>query len=70
MNEGEIDFSDAPRATAEQLASLKMFIPPEKRSITIKLDTDVLNWFKAQQPKGYQTFINAVLREYVTTKSR
>jgi uncharacterized protein (DUF4415 family) len=70
MKDEEIDYSDAPSATKEQLASLKMFLPPEKRTITIKLDTDVLKWFKEQQPKGYQTFINAVLREYVSSKEQ
>lgn len=70
MKDEEIDYSDAPSATKEQLASLKMFIPPEKRTITIKLDVDVLSWFKEQQPKGYQTFINAVLRDYVSSKEQ
>jgi uncharacterized protein (DUF4415 family) len=70
MKDEEIDYSDAPSATKDQLASLKMFIPPEKRTITINLDVDVLNWFKEQQSKGYQTFINAVLREFVSSKDQ
>jgi uncharacterized protein (DUF4415 family) len=37
---------------------------PEKQAISIKLDKDLLDFFKAQG-RGYQTRINAVLRHYV-----
>jgi len=37
---------------------------PGKQSVTIRLDTDVLNWFKSQG-KGYQTRINQLLRRYM-----
>jgi len=36
---------------------------PPKAAISLRLDADVLEWFKAQGP-GYQTRINAVLRAY------
>ncbi len=36
---------------------------PSKASISLRVDTDVLEWFKAQGP-GYQTRINLVLRAY------
>lgn len=36
---------------------------PPKSSISLRLDSDVLQWFKAQGP-GYQTRINAVLRAF------
>jgi uncharacterized protein (DUF4415 family) len=36
---------------------------PPKSAISLRLDADVLDWFKAQGP-GYQTRINAVLRAY------
>lgn len=34
-----------------------------KASISLRVDADVLEWYKAQGP-GYQTRINAVLRAY------
>lgn len=37
-------------------------IPP-KTAISLRLDSDVLSWFKSQGP-GYQTRINAVLRAF------
>jgi uncharacterized protein (DUF4415 family) len=36
---------------------------PPKSSISLRVDQDVLDWFKAQGP-GYQTRINLVLRAY------
>ena len=39
-------------------------MPRAKETITIRLDADVLDWFR-QQGSGYQTRINAILRSYV-----
>ena len=36
---------------------------PDKSSISLRLDQDVLEWFKAQGP-GYRTRINSVLRAF------
>jgi uncharacterized protein (DUF4415 family) len=36
---------------------------PRKEAISLRLDAEVLDWFRAQGP-GYQTRINAVLRAY------
>ena len=41
----------------------RLVIPEPKKAISLRLDVDVLNHFKAQGP-GYQTRINAVLRAY------
>jgi hypothetical protein len=38
--------------------------PPKKETITIRVDSDVLGWFK-EQGRGYQTRINQVLRRYM-----
>ncbi|GAB3367619.1 BrnA antitoxin family protein [Massilia sp. G4R7] len=35
-----------------------------KQIVTIRLDVDMLEWFKSAGP-GYQTRINQVLREYM-----
>jgi uncharacterized protein (DUF4415 family) len=39
-------------------------MPHHKDSVTLRLDHDVLEWFK-KQGKGYQTKINAILRIFV-----
>lgn len=49
--------------------SITLGIPEPKQDVHIRLDQNVLRWFKAQGP-GYQTRINAVLRAFVETKQR
>jgi uncharacterized protein (DUF4415 family) len=44
-------------------------IPEPKQGVHIRLDADVLRWFKAQGP-GYQTRINAVLRAFMAARQR
>jgi uncharacterized protein (DUF4415 family) len=47
-------------------------IPKEKRRITIRIDDDVIDWFRqqvhAQGGGNYQTLINMALREYMNSK--
>ena len=40
---------------------------PLKQIVTIRLDVDMLNWFKAAGP-GYQTRINQILREHMDAR--
>jgi uncharacterized protein (DUF4415 family) len=42
-------------------------VPPRKQDIHIRLDADVLSWFK-KTGKGYQTRINHVLRAFVESR--
>lgn len=48
------------------------FYRPIKQQITLRLDADVINWFKTHHPKdeGYQTSINRALREYIEQHRR
>jgi uncharacterized protein (DUF4415 family) len=42
---------------------------PMKRPVTMRLDTDVVEWFKAQAVAGgYQTEMNRILREHVASR--
>ena len=60
------DFSDCPILSEEELQKIKPRYPeyfkPKKQAVQIRLDADVLAWFKGYG-KGYQSRINAVLRE-------
>ncbi len=63
----EIDYSDIPQLTDEQLAQFKPVNPgyrPLKESTTIRLDSDILTWFK-QGGKGWQTRVNEALRSHI-----
>lgn len=67
----EIDFSDIPEITDEEWRKRKKYIGlhyrPMKKAVTIRLDADLLAWFKAKGP-GYQTAINRVLREHFASR--
>jgi uncharacterized protein (DUF4415 family) len=57
----------APILGEEFWKSAKLVMPTPKQAISIRLDTDVLDFFKGQGP-GYQSRINAVLRSYMDAK--
>jgi uncharacterized protein (DUF4415 family) len=63
MPDSEIDYSDDSQATLEawQGAVVGRFYKPMKQQLTLRIDADVLAWFKSQG-KGYQTRINELLR--------
>lgn len=44
-------------------------LPPRKRDIHIRIDEDVLDWFR-QTGRGYQTRINSVLRAFMESRKR
>jgi len=60
----EIDYGDIPPLTDDfwKNAVRNPFYRPTKSMTTVRLDSDVLLWLKSQG-KGYQTRINAILRE-------
>jgi uncharacterized protein (DUF4415 family) len=46
-----------------------LVIPPKKKAISIRVDEDVLDYFKGEETAGYQRRINAVLRSFVHQKT-
>jgi uncharacterized protein (DUF4415 family) len=66
MRDDQIDTSDIPERLGARPRHVGLFHRPEKKSITIRLDADLLAWFK-KQGRGYQTKMNAILREYFAT---
>ena len=46
-----------------------LVMPPKKKAISIRVDEDVLDFFK-REGEGYQRRINAVLRSYMQQKSK
>lgn len=57
------DPDDAMEPVDMALVTTQLPIPRMKKNATIRLDEDVLSWFRAQG-RGYQTRINAILRRY------
>jgi uncharacterized protein (DUF4415 family) len=64
MPDSAIDTSDIPEITDWSKAQVGRFYRPIKQPVTIRLDADVIAWFKETAPQ-YQTAVNAVLREYM-----
>lgn len=62
--EDNIDTSDIPELDASFWEKAKLVQPSNKKAISLRVDGDVLEWFKSQG-KGYQSVMNAVLRSYV-----
>ena len=69
LKDEKIDLSDIPEIRDWRKAVVGKFYRPIKKSLTIRLDADVLAWLKAQG-KGYQTRINNVLREAMEDRDR
>ena len=69
MPDCEIDTSDMPEVVDWSGAVRGMLYRPVKRLTSLRLDADVLEWFK-RGGVGYQTRINAAPREYVERHHR
>jgi uncharacterized protein (DUF4415 family) len=58
-----IDVTDIPSSTPADWADAQRgkFYRPIKQQLTLRIDADVIDWFK-QQGRGYQSRINTALR--------
>jgi uncharacterized protein (DUF4415 family) len=59
----------APIADEGFWARARVVLPPPKEPISIRIDKDVLAWFRSLG-RGYQTRINAVLRAYMEARKK
>lgn len=64
--ETDPDFRNEP---ANWYEAAEAVMPAPKRPLSLRLDVDVVDWFRDQGP-GYQTRINAVLRAFVTQQAK
>lgn len=69
VKDKDIDFSDIPELDEAFFRNARLVLPSTsgKTAVTLRLDRDVLDWFKAQG-KGHLTRMNAVLKAYVATQ--
>ena len=66
MDDDTIDISDISELDDEFFQNAELRVPA-KQPVTLRIDEDVLVWFKAQG-KGYQTRINKLLRHYMESQ--
>ena len=64
LSDAEIDTSDIPEIVDWSGAVRGRFYRPVKQLVTIRLDADVVAWFKSRNPT-YQTAVNRALRDYM-----
>jgi len=53
----------APALDSDWFADAELVLPQPKKAISLRVDADVLDWYKAQGP-GYLSRMNAILRGY------
>ncbi|MDI6028670.1 BrnA antitoxin family protein [Corticibacterium sp. UT-5YL-CI-8] len=72
LDDSQIDTNDIPEAPAENWVDARRGLHrPLKQPVTIRLDSDILAWFKEHaEQRGYQTEINKVLRHYVAQQEK
>jgi uncharacterized protein (DUF4415 family) len=68
-SDGDADTSDIQLLESAFFKNAELHMRPNKQSLTVRLDVDVLKWFR-NQGKGYQTKINAILRLYMEAHSK
>jgi len=69
MTDEDIDTSDIPPLDEEFFANAELRMPKAKSQISMRVDSDVLAWFK-EQGTDYQARMNAVLRLYMEAQTR
>jgi uncharacterized protein (DUF4415 family) len=68
MKDKEIDFTDVPELSDDFFEQAVLW-PGKKKQITIRLDPDIVDFFK-RSGQGYQSRINNVLRRYMEVRHR
>ncbi len=72
IRDEQIDTSEIPEVRDWSGAKRGVFYRPVKQQLTLRIDADVVAWFKGRAAKGrgYQTNINQALREHVERQAR
>jgi uncharacterized protein (DUF4415 family) len=72
LPDDQIDTSEMPEVIDWSGARRGVLYRPIKRQITLRIDADVIEWFRSQTrgSEGYQTGINRALREYIERHRR
>ncbi len=68
-DETRADAPEGPKEASKFWKRARVVVPPGKTSVHLRVDSDVLEWFK-KQGDGHLTRMNAVLRSYVDAHRR
>jgi uncharacterized protein (DUF4415 family) len=72
LPDDRIDTLDIPEVRDWSAAKRGLLYRPVKKQLTLRIDADVVAWFKGRVPKGegYQTRMNLALRDYIKRQAR
>ncbi|HZX85219.1 MAG TPA: BrnA antitoxin family protein [Reyranella sp.] len=72
LPDDRIDTADIPEVRDWSDAKRGLFYRPVKKQLTLRIDADVIAWFKSRTPKGqgYQTQMNIALRDHIKRQAR
>ncbi|NOT41451.1 MAG: hypothetical protein HOP13_13255 [Alphaproteobacteria bacterium] len=72
LADNDIDIESIPEVRDWSGAKRGVFYRPVKQQLTLRLDADVVAWFKKRAPggRGYQSDINSALRTFVAKQAR
>ena len=72
MGDNDIDFFDIPEIVDWSNAVRGKLYRPVKQQVTLRPDADLLHWFRmhSEGARGYQTRINAALRQFVDQEAK
>ncbi|RAP33963.1 3-oxoacyl-ACP synthase [Candidatus Marinamargulisbacteria bacterium SCGC AAA071-K20] len=65
--DSDIDCTDVPELDKAFWNKAKVRYPESKKAVSLRLDVDILNWYK-EQGKGYQSLMNSVLRSFMAVQ--
>lgn len=69
IRDEDIDYSDISELSESFFKKAKLEMPKTKTAISLRIDSDVLEWFRSQGDK-YQTKINAILKAFVNARKQ
>lgn len=64
-SDADSDYSDMPELDEAFWAKAKVAPPKTKPNVSLRLSQDIVDYFKAENPKGYTARMAAVLAAYV-----
>jgi len=67
-SDSEIDYSDIPELDERFWENAKVTPPRTKPNVSLRVPQEVVEFFKAENPKGYTARMAAVLQAYVRAK--
>jgi len=65
LEDADIDYSDMPEMDTDFWATAEIVKSPRKPVVTMRMDEEIIAYFKKSDPKGYTSRMAAVLKAYV-----